>query len=370
MQDLSEHLAYLSDAARLARFEAALSALVRPGDIVADLGCGSGVLGLLALKAGAASVVSIDAGAMLEVARESFRRSGALERARFVRGRAQRVDIAERADLAVCDHVGYLGLDYGIVDLLRDARERLLKPAGQVMPRSIRIALAPVELPDGHDTAIAWDELPEEFRWLRETWLNTRHPMRVKPAELLGEAAILGTVTLGEDVGDLLSWSAELEVARDGVAHGICGWFEAELAPGVWMTNSPVAPRPINRPQAFLPIEPVRVAAGERIRSTLMMRPRDELVAWDVEAGGRRHSHSTLFAAAVSGRDIAQARVARIPKPTGEANARAIVLGLCDGRRSAAEVEAAVLREHPTLLPSSAEIRAFVAEVLRRDTIS
>ena len=369
MQDLTEHFAYLADTARVAQFEAALRAVVRTGDIVADLGCGTGVLGMLALKAGASSVIAIDAGGMLEVARESFRRNGELGRAHFVHGRSQRVDIADRADLAVCDHVGFLGLDYDIVDLLRDARERLLKPTGQVMPRSIRLLLAPVALDAGRNTMVAWHEVPAEFRWLRETWLNTRHALRVEPGELLGDPVALGTVTLGEDVGEMLAWNAELQATRDGVLDGLCGWFEAELAPGVWMTNSPVAERPIDRPQAFLPIEPVRVAAGEPIQARLTMRPADGLIAWDLEVGDRRYSHSTLFAAAGWG-GLSQSRQSRLPRPTRTSNARAIVLALCDGKRSAAEVESAVLREHPGLFPSSAEIRAFVAEVLRRDTTS
>ena len=369
MQDLTEHLAYLADTARVAQFEAALRAVVRTGDLVADLGCGTGVLGMLALKAGASKVISIDAGAMLEVARESFRRNGELGRAHLIHGRSQRVDIPDRVDLAVCDHVGYLGLDYDILDLLRDARERLLKPSGHVMPRSIGLVLAPLELDAGRNTMVAWHEVPAEFRWLRESWLNTRHALKVNPGELLGDPARLGAVTMGEDVGDMLSWSAELQATRDGVMDGLCGWFEAELATGVWMTNSPVAARPIDRPQALLPIEPVRVGAGERIQARLIMRPADDLIAWDVEAGGRRHSHSTLFAAAGSG-GLAQSRQPRLPRPTPASNARAIVLAYCDGNRSAAEVESAVLREHPRLFPSSAEIRAFVAEVLRRDTTS
>ena len=66
---LDEHLGYVADRIRLERFEAAVAAAVRPGDRVADLGCGSGVLGLLCLQAGAGRVIGIDSTAMLEVAR-------------------------------------------------------------------------------------------------------------------------------------------------------------------------------------------------------------------------------------------------------------------------------------------------------------
>lgn len=44
------------------------------------------------------------------------------------------------------------------------------------------------------------------------------------------------------------------------------------------------------------------------------------------------------------------------------------MLGYCDGRRTAREVEQAVLREHPNLLPSPAEISQFVVQVLGKDT--
>ena len=43
------------------------------------------------------------------------------------------------------------------------------------------------------------------------------------------------------------------------------------------------------------------------------------------------------------------------------------MLGYCDGRRTAREIEQAVLRDHPGLFPSPEEIRRFVAQVLGRD---
>ena len=66
---LDEHREYLADRARTALFRRAIKAVVRPGDVVLDLGSGTGVLGLLALKAGAARVYQVDESPMIEVAR-------------------------------------------------------------------------------------------------------------------------------------------------------------------------------------------------------------------------------------------------------------------------------------------------------------
>ena len=50
-----------------------------------------------------------------------------------------------------------------------------------------------------------------------------------------------------------------------------------------------------------------------------------------------------------------------------DGHARAAVLAYCDGRRSAREIEQAVLRDHPGLYPTAAEISRFVFQVLGRD---
>ena len=69
---LDEHLGYVADHVRLERYESAVARVMGRGDLVADLGCGSGILGLLCLHAGAGRVFGIDSTAMLEVARETF----------------------------------------------------------------------------------------------------------------------------------------------------------------------------------------------------------------------------------------------------------------------------------------------------------
>ena len=67
---LEEHLGYVADAVRLERYQSAIGKLLAAGDVVADLGCGSGVLGFLCLHAGARHVFAIDDSAMTDVERD------------------------------------------------------------------------------------------------------------------------------------------------------------------------------------------------------------------------------------------------------------------------------------------------------------
>ncbi len=362
-----------ADRTRLEQFRAAIAAVVHSGDEVVDLGCGSGILGLLCLQAGAGHVFGIDATAMIEVARETFSRAGLGEQADFLRGHSQRVGLPSPGDLAICDHVGYFGFDYGIVHTLQDARRRLLKPGGRLIPARIRLRIGAIESEKARDKADGWraDGIPAEFQWLRQYAVNAKHAVELPREALLSAAVQLGEIDLYADNPDFFSWTAELRIARDGVMHGLAGWFECELAEGVWMTNSPLAEQPINRSQVFLPIdEAVEVKAGDLVKATVMARPAEHLIAWVVEipARGLRFGQSTWEGMLLAPEDLIRAHPDRVPRLSTEGAARMTILGYCDGQRSAREIEQVVLRDHPGLFPSPEEISRFISQVLGRDT--
>ena len=369
---LDEHLGYVADATRLDLFKTALAKAISPGDTVADLGCGSGILGLLCLQAGAGKIYAIDDSAMLEVARETFERAGLGDRVACLRGKSGRIELPERVDAVVCDHVGYFGFDYGLIEFLADARRRFLKPGGRLMPSRLRLHAAAVGSQKCAELARGWlaEAIPPEFHWLNGHALNAKHAVNLAREDVLGPPAVLGEIDLHADNPEFHSWNAEVRSGRAGVVNGIAGWFECELAEGVWMTNSPLAEKPIQRSQAFLPIgEAVPVREGELVRMAVMARPAEHVIAWSVEfpAAGRRFDHSTWQGMLLSPEELLRANPEHVPRASREGRARMTVLGYCDGRRSAREIEQAVLRDHPDLLPSPAEISHFVFQVLGRD---
>ena len=107
---VDEHRQYLSDAARIEAFRSAIHEVVRPGDVVVDLGSGTGILGFLACQAGAAKVYAIEQGGMIEMARALARANGFESRIVFVPGLSTRISIPERADVIVADQIGQSGI--------------------------------------------------------------------------------------------------------------------------------------------------------------------------------------------------------------------------------------------------------------------
>lgn len=369
---LDEHVGYVADVRRTELFRAALGEIIRPGDLVADIGCGSGILGLLCLKSGAACVWGIDQTDMIEATRETMARAGLAGRYVCIRDNSRRACLPEPVDVIICDHVGFFGFDYGILGLLADAQRRFLKPGGRIIPSAMRLELAAVESPAAWAKATAWDKagIPAEFRWLRGHGLNQKYAVTLGATELLGAPAVLATIDFTKDQPDFMSFETDLKIIRNGTMHGVAGWFGCSLSPNVVMTNSPVDPGRIDRHQAFLPVgEPIEVTAGEYLAVSIKARPEDDLIAWSIQKKGStgRNDHSTWKSRLLSPGQLGVMQPGRALKLSPLARARHIVSGYCDGCRTAAEIELMVLRDHPDLFPSEKEIKRFILQTLRKD---
>jgi protein arginine N-methyltransferase 1 len=265
--------------------------------------------------------------------------------------------LVEPVDVVICDHVGYFGFDYGLIEILADARRRFLKPGGRLIPGRLRLQLGAVESDKCRQLAEGWAApgIPPEFHGLRQQGINTKYAVNLQPDDVLAGPAELACIDLQVDNPDFFSWSVELTLARDGTLHGLAGWFECELAENVWMTNSPLSAQAIKRPQAFVPIDgPLAVKQGDVISATVMARPADHLIAWDVRhpASGRKFSHSTWLG------DLLDAGAARQDPPgprapTQPPGPRQVrwCWAIATGGATSARSRQIVLREHPSLFP-------------------
>jgi len=372
---VDEHRQYLSDPHRLAAFERAIAATVKPGDVVIDLGAGTGILGLFACRAGAARIYAIDEGGIIGLARALARDNGFADRVVFVKSHSTRVTLPERADVVLADQIGRFGFEAGVWEYFADARARLLKPAALTVPRSVDLWLAPVEAPDLFDQIEFWTRRPAGFDTsaARALAANTGYPAQFASQQLLAEPARLATLTLAEPVPRSLGAEAGLAIRRRGTLHGLGGWFRAELAPGIFMSNAPTDAARIARHNVFLPLSaPVAVEPGDRARVRLRILPSEVMLRWQVtveSANGAvkaASAHSTAEGMLLAAEDLERTRPDYVPTLTPWGEARRTLLELCDGQRSLAEIEAALRGRHPDLFPSGAAAAAFVAEVVTR----
>ena len=366
---LDEHREYLSDAARLDAFRRAIHATVRPGDIVLDLACGTGILGLMACEAGAARVYAIDGGEIIEVARAVARANGLRDRITHITAHSTRATLPERADVLVCDQIGHMGFNAGLLEFAADARARLLKPDARMVPWRVTLDLALAASAVMRARVDFWESKPAGFDFSAATMTarNSGSPVDVQDVRLLSPASAALTFDPATWSEDQLTAAFDLVASEDGAADGLCGWFRAELAPGVWMTNAPFDRQRINRRPAFLPFDrSIAVRAGDRFTVAIRLLPADSILSWEIarEDGRDRMRHST-WKGLLPLRDVLQrTRDDAAPTLTEAGLARKSVLDLCDGRRTVRDIEAAMLERHPDVLPDRQAAAVFVAEVL------
>ena len=146
--DPVEHARMLNDERRTGDYLAALAAAVRPGDIVLDIGTGSGVLAVAAARAGARHVYAVEASDIADVAERVFEVNGVQDRVTLIRGWSRRIDLPERADLLVTEIIGNEPLEEEILETTLDARHRLLTPDARLVPLSLQLLARPLRIPE------------------------------------------------------------------------------------------------------------------------------------------------------------------------------------------------------------------------------
>jgi protein arginine N-methyltransferase 1 len=372
---VDEHRQYLADTVRLDAFSRALADVVRPGDTVLDLASGTGILGLLAFRAGAGRVCSIEATGMIEIARSIAAANGLSARWTFFQGYSSDIVLPERVHVVVCDQIGRFGVEVDILQHARDARKLFLKPGGIMVPARVDLVLAPVEAPALFDQVEFWRSRPCGFDVspARQWAANTGYPTAFSREMLLGPAETGASLDLAERGPSPFQCGARLEIDREGTLHGLAGWFDARLSPGVRLTSSPLAADRIRRRNVYFPLnEAVAVQPGDAVSADLHIVP-PKTISWSVrvERGRRtiaRFTHSTVHGMLLTTDDLRRTKPASVPVLTPRGAARRLVLDLCDGARTLDEVERELFARHPELFPSPQDAAVFVAEVVTRYT--
>lgn len=284
------HKVYLRDHRRNEAYQAALQKYVTPESVVVDIGCGTGLLGFIALKAGARKLYAIEQSNLIDVAREIAEQNQLLDRVEFIKGDLFLQSLPEKADIIVHEQIGDFFWDEGMVEKLTYARTHFLKPDGRILPQQLRLHLAPAFHPAFYIDGNFWKQ---SFYGMNFSALHREEikqgSARNQPIKILlknddiflSPSQEVAHVDFLKSEAALKSLKIAYPVLKTGWCTGLVGFFQIAFDQDNIVSTSPQMP-PTNWGQFLIPVrEQIWVEAGQTLQFEMQLDIQKNI--WNVQ---------------------------------------------------------------------------------------
>jgi type I protein arginine methyltransferase len=281
---LPVHIMMLNDHARTKSYIAAINEVVRPEDIVLDIGTGTGILAMSAAKAGAKHVYAIEATPIGQVAKAMFKANGVEDKITLLQGWSTQLQLPERADVLVSEIIGNEPLAENVLQVTGDAVHRLLKPNARLIPSKVKIYGLPVIIPQSTlikhtcvgETLQQWkswyglDFTPLATTAQRDSQLFFINPQLAKEWKQFSDPVLLMDADLRFLKHLNFKQTATSVATSSGEVNGILICFELELSPSVQLSTHPQEADESNcwKSPVWILGEPLSLMKGNRFTLT------------------------------------------------------------------------------------------------------
>lgn len=254
---ISIHHRMLKDYVRVAAYRSAIFKHAASKHVL-EIGCGTGILSIFAAQAGASKVSAIEESLIGSLAEQMFRANEAP--VRLYRGSSRDITLDEPADLLVHELVGADPYWHNVLWYIADAKRRLLKPGGQLLPCRIDalcVGLEAEAVPSilertrlearefGELYQVRFDPYLKALDELEEVDETLDIPRFVSNQPILTKECLLKSIDLRTDFEpDMAKREChELEVTTGGRLGSVLVYFRLYLDDNHTLTTSPFAPR-------------------------------------------------------------------------------------------------------------------------------
>ena len=282
---ISLHQRMLNDRRRTDAYQKAIAHTVKRGDVVLDLGCGSGILAFFAARQGCRKVYAIDQADIIEGAKAVARRNGFDRQIEFIKAdiRSFQFKPKEPIDVLIHEQIGSFIWDEDLIAKVASIRSSVLKADAVVLPSRIEFYVAPTSYRSEAETLLALCRRRRygiDFRDLAPMAFLQNLPRFIRPSviELKDTATFLArpqrvqTTDLRTATGIPKRIAATFSIRKGACLTGLCGFFTVHLDD---VHTFSTKPRRINTHwgQMFLPrFEETRIHRDARLHVTILQK--------------------------------------------------------------------------------------------------
>lgn len=286
------HAAMLNDRGRTSSFLAGIYEVVHPGDVVIDIGTGTGVLAIAAARAGARHVYAVEASSIGKLAKAIFEANKLADRITLIEGWSTHINLPELGDVVISEMIGNEPLAENVLEITADATKRLLKPEGRLIPNKVKILGLPVSIPNTElmkytfitNTLENWQSwYGIDFNPLGKVIQNFPHTFFInsfvaRDWKTLSEPTLLAEINLKDFNKMVIDNMATVTSNASGQLNGLLEYFELELSPTTSISTHP-AKVDINnhwRSPVWVLNPPLLVDTGDQFTVTYQYRQTED----------------------------------------------------------------------------------------------
>lgn len=379
MYNLNDYGDMIADDVRMQAYVNALTQTVTTDSIVVDIGTGTGIFALLACKLGARFVYAIETNDSIHVAKDIARANGFEEKIMFIKDLSTNVHLADadKADILISDLRGTLPLLEHHIDTIMDARTRLLKPTGILIPSKDTLWMAVVESPALYDNYTkTWEHnnYGIDMNIARNMSVNTWHYGRVDVDQVLTVPTKLDTLDYQSIQSTDITGNGNQQVLRDGIAHGIIIWFDTEIFGNNSFSNAPGANHAKVYGSAFFPLRhAVSVSKSDIININIKaVLVDDEYVwCWDTQFLDRQDKHikaeykqSTFYSSLISMTNLHKMDLSYSPSLNENGIIDSFILNAMEETHTVATISQKILKKFPAKFKDLREASTRVSKLI------
>jgi type II protein arginine methyltransferase len=273
------HGQMMNEEERNAAYYDGLRAAITPEKTVFEIGTGSGLLAMMSAKLGAKKIVTCEAVRLVaDTARKIIERNKYQDKITVLAKPSSSVqigrDLPAQADILVHEVFSSELLGEHVLPSIEDAKARLLKPGGEILPGSASIMIA----------LVGGDELGKELHVDEAFGFDLRPFNSIQSKKRPIQREDLPRVLLSADVEafhfDFRNRSTfpperkriDVAVSKGGLCYGVIQWIRFDFGHGVVYENHPSKRRKVASWQqtVYRFDEPLRLAEGANVSINAM----------------------------------------------------------------------------------------------------
>jgi len=252
--------------------------------IVLDVGCGTSILSMFAVKAGAKHVIGVDMSTIIEKAREIVEVNGMSDKITLLQGKMEEVELPfPKVDIIISEWMGYFLLYESMLDTVLYARDQYLAPNGLIFPDKATIFMAGIEDGEYKDEKIGfWDNVYGfDYSPLKQTALTEPLVDTVELKAVVTDPTPVLTLDLYTVTPADLAFTTPftLDVRRNDFVHALIAWFDIDFTAchkPIRFSTGPHNKYTHWKQTVFYLKDVLTVETGEQIKGVLENKPNEK----------------------------------------------------------------------------------------------